>query len=92
VVPGIIANATTTRTLSQTQAPTHKIVRAVKRRACELTVNGSFHIIPRRAKSPSEDAQKLDKADQEHIALLLKIVSKAAEQVNVSDHFGAFAR
>jgi hypothetical protein len=39
----------------------------------------------------SEDAQKLDKADQEHIALLLKIGSKAAEQVNVRDHFGAFA-
>ena len=39
----------------------------------------------------SEDARKMDKADAEQIDLLLRIGSKAAGQVSVKDHFGAFA-
>jgi uncharacterized protein len=38
----------------------------------------------------SEDARKLDKADAEQIDTLLRIGSKAAAQVKVKDHFGAF--
>jgi hypothetical protein len=36
-------------------------------------------------------ARKMDKADQAHIELLLQIGEKAAQQVNVKEHFGAFA-
>ena len=36
-------------------------------------------------------AQKMDKADQGHIELLLRIGAKAAEQVKVREHFGSFA-
>jgi predicted acylesterase/phospholipase RssA len=39
----------------------------------------------------AEDARKMDKADPEQIDALLRIGSKAAEQVNVKEHFGAFA-
>ena len=39
----------------------------------------------------AEDARKMDKADTEQIDALLRIGSKAAEQVNVREHFGAFA-
>jgi predicted acylesterase/phospholipase RssA len=39
----------------------------------------------------SEEARKMDKADGDHIDLLLRIGSKAAEQVNVRQHFGTFA-
>ena len=38
-----------------------------------------------------EDAQKMDKADAEQIEVLLRIGAKAAAQVNVKEHFGAFA-
>jgi predicted acylesterase/phospholipase RssA len=37
------------------------------------------------------DARKMDKADQAHIQLLFDIGAKAAQQVNVKEHFGAFA-
>ena len=40
----------------------------------------------------SETTTKMDKAEPEHIELLLQIGAKAAEQVNVTEHFGAFAR
>jgi hypothetical protein len=33
----------------------------------------------------------MDKADAEQIDVLLRIGSKAAGQVNVNEHFGAFA-
>jgi hypothetical protein len=33
----------------------------------------------------------MDKADAEQIAVLLRIGAKAAGQVNVKEHFGAFA-
>jgi hypothetical protein len=39
----------------------------------------------------SEDARRMDKADAEQIDVLLRIGSKAAGQVNVNEHFGAFA-
>jgi hypothetical protein len=39
----------------------------------------------------SEDARRMDRADRDHIDLLLRIGSKAAEQVNVTEHFGGFA-
>lgn len=39
----------------------------------------------------AEDAQKMDKADPEQIAALLRIGEAAAAQVNVNEHFGAFA-
>lgn len=39
----------------------------------------------------SEDAGKMDKADAGQIDMLLRIGSKAAGQVNVREHFGAFA-
>jgi hypothetical protein len=39
----------------------------------------------------SEDARKMDKADEEQIDMLLRIGSKAAKQVKVKEHFGAFA-
>ena len=39
----------------------------------------------------SEDARKMDKADAEQIDVLLRIGSKAAGQVNIKKHFGAFA-
>jgi hypothetical protein len=39
----------------------------------------------------SEEARKMDKADSDHIDLLLQIGAKAAGQVNVAEHFGSFA-
>jgi uncharacterized protein len=39
----------------------------------------------------SEDVSKMDKADSDHIDLLLRVGSKAAGQVNVKEHFGSFA-
>jgi hypothetical protein len=36
-------------------------------------------------------ARKMDKADREHIDLLVDIGKSAAKQVNVKDHFGRFA-
>jgi len=39
----------------------------------------------------SEQARKMDKADRDHIDLLLRIGSRAAAQVNVKEHFGRFA-
>ena len=39
----------------------------------------------------SEQARKMDKADRDHIDLLLRIGSRAAAQVNVKEHFGHFA-
>lgn len=39
----------------------------------------------------SEDARRMDKADAGQIDVLLRIGSKAAGQVNVNEHFGAFA-
>jgi hypothetical protein len=39
----------------------------------------------------SEQARRLDKADRDHIDLLMRIGSKAAAQVNVKEHFGSFA-
>jgi hypothetical protein len=38
-----------------------------------------------------EDARKMDKADAAQIDTLLRIGSKASGQVNVKEHFGAFA-
>jgi hypothetical protein len=38
-----------------------------------------------------EDVRKMDKADPEHIELLLRLGSRAAEQVKIRDHFGIFA-
>ncbi len=38
-----------------------------------------------------ETARKMDKADREHIELLLAIGGKAAAQVDVAAHFGSFA-
>ena len=35
-------------------------------------------------------AQKMDRADEEHIELLLKIGGSAAAQVDVHEHFGRF--
>jgi hypothetical protein len=39
----------------------------------------------------SDTARKMDKADREHIELLLKIGAAAAKQVDVKQHFGSFA-
>ena len=38
-----------------------------------------------------ETVRKLDKADQPHIELLMKLGAAAAEQVDVKGHFGSFA-
>jgi hypothetical protein len=40
----------------------------------------------------SETARKMDKADREHIDLLVTIGAAAGKQVDVNQHFGAFAR
>jgi uncharacterized protein len=50
-----------------------------------LTKLGFGHVRP-------EDVRKMDKADEDHIALLFEVGSKAAAQVNVPAHFGAFTR
>jgi hypothetical protein len=39
----------------------------------------------------SEQARRMDKADRDHIDLLLRIGSRAAAQVHVREHFGRFA-
>lgn len=39
----------------------------------------------------SGDVRKMDKADPDHIDLLLRVGSKAAAQVNAKEHFGPFA-
>jgi predicted acylesterase/phospholipase RssA len=39
----------------------------------------------------AEDARKMDKADAEQIDALLRIGSRAAGQVNIKEHLGAFA-
>jgi len=39
----------------------------------------------------SAEVRKMDKADPDHIDLLLRVGSKAAAQVNVREHFGVFA-
>ena len=40
----------------------------------------------------SEEARKMDKADKDHIELLLRIGSAAARQVDVKEHFGSFTQ
>ena len=40
----------------------------------------------------SDTARKMDKADREHIDLLVKIGAAAGKQVDVKQHFGSFAR